>query len=101
MRHPFPLTYPVLIGFHGVERTQSGQNSAIHALPCGRLVLLPVSAVLKRGVFPFYLGILLKIRGFEDIGTSFALVIPDGSWVQAYVEQEDMSQGASIGSVLG
>ena len=48
------------------------------------MVRLLVFSVLKKGVFPFYVGIFLKIRGFEDIGTSFALVIPDGFWVQAY-----------------
>lgn len=91
-----------LIGSHGVARTQSGQSSAIRALPCGRLVLLPVFSVLKRGAFPFYRPVLLKIPGFQDIGTSFALpgsrrLLGPGS----QVGQEGMSQGASIGSVLG
>ena len=54
-------------------RTQSGQSSAIRALPCGRLARLPAFSVLKRGVFPFYRGVLPKIPGFQDIGTSFAL----------------------------
>ena len=45
--------------------TQSGQSSAIRALPCSRLAHPPVFSVLRR--FPFYREILLKIPGFKTL----------------------------------